>query len=68
MAAEPRPPLIFPPSSYHVDWQYRCTRCGSRLVADTAEVLRHVDTRMPVCCGLVMELTALGEPPGKAGP
>ena len=51
-----------PPSFDRADWLYRCPACGWRLLFATPDVMRHVDTRMPECCGQVMELTGLPSP------
>jgi hypothetical protein len=60
--ARPDPPPPLP----NRNWQYRCEACGTRVVVATADVLRHIDTGWPTCCGRVMLLTPLplpDEPP-----
>ena len=69
--ADPGPPAPDPaggpPPPSEDEWRFRCPDCGTRLVVSTAELIRHVQTRMPVCdCGRVMELAELpwGDAPG----
>jgi hypothetical protein len=56
------PPEV-PPSFDRLNWQYRCATCGVRIVVATVDVARHIETDWPRCCGSVMDLTPLGEPP-----
>jgi hypothetical protein len=52
-------PFPVPESFGRRNWEYRCSVCGGRLVFGTAEVMRQAETRMAVCCGLVLDLTGL---------
>ena len=71
MAADPRPPFVVPPSFDRADWLYQCPACGRRLLFTTPDVLRQAETRMPECCGRVMDLTGLppeDDQPAPGGP